>query len=112
MSNLQRIQHPVFLVEKVEIPEAESFRLMNRVPVFMIESGTEDIMRLEFTFAAGHVKEHIPLISSATNMMLSEGSQNYSAKELNKELDSYGIFFHSDTDRDRAEIVLFFLSRH
>lgn len=112
MSNLQRIQPPVFPVEKVEIPEAESFRLKNGVPVFLIESGTEDIMRLEFTFAAGHAKEHIPLLSSATSMMLSEGSQNYNAEELNKQLDFYGIFLHSDTDRDRAEIVLFLLNRH
>ena len=46
MNNLQRIQPPVFPVEKVIIPEAKSFRLNNGVPVFMIEAGTEDIMRL------------------------------------------------------------------
>jgi hypothetical protein len=45
MNNLQRIQPPVFPVEKVVIPEAKSFRL-NNGNLFMIEAGTEDIMRL------------------------------------------------------------------
>ena len=57
MNNLQRIQPPVFPVEKVVIPEAESFRLNNGIPVFLIEAGTEDIMRLEFIFRAGQIKE-------------------------------------------------------
>ena len=34
MNNLQRIQPPVFPVEKVVIPEAKSFRLNNGVPVY------------------------------------------------------------------------------
>jgi len=57
MDNLQRIQPPVFPVNKVVIPEAKSFRLNNGVPVYLIEAGTEDIMRIEFTFRAGQVKE-------------------------------------------------------
>ncbi len=54
---LQRIQPPVFPVEKVVIPEAKSFSLNNGVPVYLIEAGTEDIMRLEFIFRAGQIKE-------------------------------------------------------
>ena len=57
MNNLQRIQPPVFPVEKVIIPEAKSFRLNNGVPVYLIDAGTEDIMRLEFVFRAGQVKK-------------------------------------------------------
>ncbi len=75
MSNLARMQPPVFPVEKVVIPEAGSFRLDNGVPVFLIDAGTEDIMRLEFVFKAGQIKEFMPLLASTCNMMLSEGSK-------------------------------------
>src|SRR5450759_4739414 len=87
MNSLQRIQPPVFPAEKIVIPEAKSFILNNGVPVYLIEAGTEDIMRLEFSFKAGQVNEYLPLLASTTNRMLSEGSQNYSSEELNRVLD-------------------------
>ena len=112
MNNLQRIQPPVFPVEKVVIPEAKSFSLNNTTPVYMIEAGTEDIMRLEFVFRAGQVKEYLPLLASTCNMMLSEGSQNYSSEELNRSLDYYGVFLNQISEKDCAGIVLFFLNKH
>ena len=112
MNSLLRIQPPVFPVEKVVIPEAISFNLNNGVPVYLIEAGTEEIMRLEFTFRAGQVKEYLPLLASTTNMMLSEGSQNYSSEELNRLLDYYGAFLNLTAEKDRAGIVVFFLSKH
>jgi zinc protease len=112
MNKLQRIQPPVFPVEKVVIPEAFSFSLKNGVPVFIIEAGTEDIMRLEFTFRAGQVNEYLPLLASATNMMLTEGSENYSSEEINRLLDFYGVFHNLSSEKDRAGVVLYFLSKH
>jgi zinc protease len=112
MNSLQRIQPPVFPADKVVIPEALSFRLKNGVPVYLIEAGTEEIMRLEFTFRAGQVYEYLPLTASTTNMMLSEGSQNYSSEELNRLLDYYGAFLNLSADKDRAGIVVFFLNKH
>jgi zinc protease len=112
MNSLQRIQPQVFPVEKVIIPEALSFRLNNGVPVYLIEAGTEDIMRLEFTFRAGQVKEYLPLLASTTNVMLSEGSRNYTSEDLNRLLDYYGAFLNLSCEKDRAGIVVFFLSKH
>ncbi len=112
MENLKRIQPPVFPVEKVIIPEAEKVMLNNNIPVYLIESGTEDIMRLEFTFRAGEVKENFPLLASTTNMMLSEGSRNYTPEELNRLLDYYGTFLNLSCEKDRAGMVIFLLNKH
>ncbi len=112
MNSLQRIQPPVFPAEKVVIPEASSLRLDNGVPVYLIEAGTEEIMRLEFTFEAGQIKEYMPLLASTTNMMLTEGSLNYSSEELNRLLDFYGAFLNQSSEKDRAGIVVYFLSKH
>jgi zinc protease len=112
MNSLQRVQPPVYPVEKVIIPEAKQFFLNNGVPVFLIEAGTEDIMRAEFTFRAGLVNEYLPLLASTTNMMLSEGSRNYSSEELNRLLDFYGVFLNLSVEKDRAGIVVFFLNKH
>lgn len=112
MDSLLRVQPPVFPAEKVIIPEATSLRLDNGVPVFLIEAGTEEIIRLEFTFEAGQVKEYLPMLASTTNMMLSEGSQNYTSEELNRILDYYGAFLNMSAEKDRAGIVVFFLNKH
>jgi zinc protease len=112
MNELLRIQPPVYPLEKVVIPESFSFSLNNGVPVYLIEAGTEEIMRLEFTFRAGQIMEFIPLLASTTNMMLSEGSQNYSSEELNRLLDFYGAFLNLSVEKDRAGIVIYFLNKH
>jgi predicted Zn-dependent peptidase len=109
---LARVQPQVFPVEKVIIPEAKSFRLDNNIAVHLIEAGTEDIMRLEFVFRAGQIREFMPLLASTCNMMLSEGSQNFTAEELNRSLDFYGIFMNQSAEKDRASVILFFLSKH
>ena len=112
MDNVQRIQPPVYPVEKKIIPEAVQVRLNNGVRVYLIEAGTEEIMRIEFTFRAGLINEYLPLLASTTNMMLSEGSQNYSSEDLNRLLDYYGVFLNLSAEKDRAGVVVFFLNKH
>lgn len=112
MNNLSREKPHAFPVKKVIIPEALSHKLNNGIPVYMIEAGTEEIMRIEFTFRAGQIREHAPLIASTTNMMLSEGSNNYSSEEITGLADYYGAFFNLSIDKDRAGLVLFLLNKH
>jgi len=112
MEKLQRIQPPVFPVEKVFIPEVTSFSLNNGIPVYLIEAGNEEILRMEFTFKAGQIKEHLPLLASTTNMMLTEGSMDYTSEELNRLLDYYGAFLNLSSEKDRAGIVIYFLNKH
>jgi zinc protease len=112
MDDLKRVQPPVFPIEKINIPEAMQFNLTNGVPAYMIESGTEDILRIEFTFRAGQINESVPMLSSTTNMMLSEGSQSYTSEELNSLLDFYGAFLNLSAEKDRAGVVIFCLNKH
>lgn len=112
MEELRRIQPPVFPVGMPRIPEASAIVLDNDVPVFLIHAGTEDVVRIEFTFRAGQAKEFLPLLASTTNMMLKEGSQNYTSEELVRVLDYYGAFLHMSIDKDRAGIIIFCMSRH
>jgi len=109
-------KHPakpqVVPVSPGKIPEAVSARLDNGIPVYMIEAGTEDVMRIDFTFDAGQAMENIPLLSSTVNMMLTEGSENYTSSKLNRILDFHGAFYSQYSEKDRAGIVIFFMSRH
>ncbi len=112
MSIIHITQPKVLPVEKVVIPEASSFSLNNGVPVYLIEAGTQDVMRLEFTFKAGQIKESMPLLASTTNLMLTEGSHNYTSEEFNNLMDFYGAFYHLYSEKDQAGIVVYFLNKH
>lgn len=112
MSTLQRIQPSLHPFYPGSLPEIKSLSLRNNIPVFLIDAGTEDMIRIEFTFKAGMVKEYIPLLAASVNMMLTEGSMNYSAEELNRLIDFYGVFMNPLIDKDRAGIVVYLLNKH
>jgi zinc protease len=95
-----------------KIPEAESFFLKNKVPVFFIEAGSEEIMKIDFIFRAGQIMEELPLQASTANMMLVEGSENYTAEALNKTLDYYGTFLNLVYEKDAAGLTIYFLNKH
>ena len=112
MTRIPPSQPPSISVSLGKIPEAAAFRLDNSIPVYIIEAGSEDVMRIDFTFGAGQAAEYLPLLASATNMMLTEGSLNYTSSKLNKILDFHGAFYNLYAEKDRAGIVIFFLNRH
>ncbi len=106
------VKPPVFPVQPLTLAPVRKVLLENAIPVYTIESGTEDITRMEFVFRAGQIKETSALQSSTTNMMLTEGSEDLTSEEINRLLDFYGVFFHLYADKDLAGLVVFFLSRH
>lgn len=112
MENSRRLQPPLSEIKLGQLPPVEHVLLSNNIPLYLIEAGTEDIMRIEFVLKAGQINEYLPLIASTTNMMLTEGSQNYTAYELNSSLDSHGAFINLLAEKDNAGLVIFFLARH
>jgi zinc protease len=94
------------------IPEATRIELSNRVNAYLIEAGTEEIVRIEFSFLAGQSMEIVPLAGSTTNAMLLEGSVNYNAENINKTIDKYGAFPNLSFDKDSAGFIIFTLNKH
>jgi len=112
MSIIFPLKPQVLPVNPGKIRNPAMVRLNNGAPVYMIEAGNEDVMRVDFTFDAGQAQEYLPLLSSSTNMMLTEGSRNYSSQELNKLLDFRGAFYNLYAEKDRAGLIIFFITRH
>jgi len=77
----------------------------------MLDAGTEDIMRIEFVYRAGSAQESIPLLASSTNMMLTEGTENFNSEELNNILDYFGIFLNLSAEKDSAGMTMYFLKK-
>jgi predicted Zn-dependent peptidase len=97
----------------VSIPaEPDIFTLDNGVPVYIHNSGTEDIIRIEFFFRAGSSLEQKTLAASTANMMLFEGTRSFSAAKLASRLDYYGSHPQQFCDNDSAGISIVFLNKY
>jgi zinc protease len=112
MGEFRRIQPPVFPFDARIIVPTQFTLLRNNISVFLINAGTEDIIRIEFVFRAGMVQEYLPLLATSTNMMLTEGSEKYSSEELNAILDYYGIFLNLSVEKDTAGLTVYFLNKY
>jgi len=109
---MKRKQPELFPVTIGVLPDAQTTFLKNGIPVFIIGAGSEEIMRVEFTFWAGQTRENIPLQSGTTNMMLLEGSSDHTSEELNSLLDHYGAFVNLYAEKDRAGVIVFCLNKY
>ncbi|MGL5891890.1 MAG: M16 family metallopeptidase, partial [Bacteroidia bacterium] len=108
-----RIQAPAFhLVKDVHLLQAAEHKLTNGIPVFVLHAGTQDVVKIEWQFAAGIRHQPLPLVATAVNDMLDEGIPGRSAEELAEELDYYGAFIESETTHDTASFTLYTLNRH
>jgi predicted Zn-dependent peptidase len=113
MSDMRQMKKPLIKqVDPGKITEPSLIFLKNGIPVYITDSGTEDIERIEFSFDAGNIHEKRPLLASTTNLMLIEGTEKYKSTLINRLLDTWSAFFHPYVERDRAGFVIYFLNRH
>lgn len=113
MSTLNRLQAPEFhAVKHVDLTPSVDVRLDNGMPLFMVNAGTQEVMKLEFIFNAGMRNSRLPIIASSVNDMLDEGTKTRSAIEIAEELDFYGAFIESEVTHDQASFTLWTLNKY
>lgn len=107
MSTPDRKKQPLTVTPSAGvIPEPEKVMLNSFVPVYLTGKGTEDLLRIEFVFDAGQVKESLQMTASVTNEMLTEGTSLHDAVALNEAIDHTGAVFTPVVDKDKAGLVI------
>ena len=110
---LDRKIAPAFkTVEKIELIQASEKRLRNNIPVYAINAGTQDLIKIEFLFAAGMYQQQMPLQAATVNNMLEEGTSKLSAAQIADAIDYYGAFLETSVSQDNASIILYTLNKH
>jgi len=101
MESIDRTQQPeIQTIQDINITRAHQFNLSNGLPVYSIESGTEEIVKVDLLIRAGSWFQPKPLVAAATGEMLTEGSIHYTSEEIAGQLDYYGAFLKSTADKD------------
>ncbi len=99
-------------IDKIDIQHAESFTLDNGIKVYTIDSGSQELTKIEFIFKAGMYYQDQPLVASASNNLLETGTKSYTANQLSDEIDFFGSFFECAVDQDYSALALFSLNKY
>lgn len=113
MSSLNRkIQPDYCFMNFDEIKQPEKIIISGEIPLYVINAGTEDIVKLQIIFDAGSKSDSHNLTAVFTNLMLCEGTKNRDSKTIAEELDYYGAYLQNNCSRDFADITLFTLGKY
>jgi zinc protease len=100
------------LEEGHDILQATTVYLDNGIPLHLILSGSQPLIRLEIVFDAGIWYEQKNNTSYITAKMLSSGTKKYSAEQIEKTIAFYGAFIDLDNGPDRSILTIYCVSKH
>jgi zinc protease len=106
MQTINRTISPAFkTVEKIEMIHATEKRLRNNIPVYSINAGTQELIKVEFIFSAGMFQQIKPLQAATVNAMIEEGTSKMNAAQIADAVDYYGAFLEVGVSQDHASVV-------
>ena len=113
MTQPDRTKQPeIKTIDTFQSVYADKTQLSNDIPLRLIQSGTEDIVKVDLLFRAGNWYQPKPLVAEATNEMLPEGTNNLTSAQIANKLDYYGAFLQTNANNDVAIITLLTLNKH
>jgi predicted Zn-dependent peptidase len=96
----------------LKLNQPRHFLLSNATPVYAMHGGQQEVMRIEWVFAAGNWFESKNLVAATTNFLLKNGTSTRSAFAINEEIDFYGASLTRQCYSETAVITLHCLSKH
>ncbi len=111
--SLNRNVAPEFhLVDKLYFPAFETRETSNGFNIYALKAGVQPVLRLDFIFDAGLVRQLRNAEAAFTASMLSEGTSKRNALSLAESLDFYGSYFQTRCNADDAVASLYCLDKH
>lgn len=98
-------------IKSVNLDDYELKYLSNGIPVYVFNTGSQNVVSIEIMFDAGSFNQSKPLVASCTNALLMEGTAKYSSQQINEALDFYGSFLQTDITKDIASVALYALNK-
>ncbi|MFN8285452.1 MAG: pitrilysin family protein [Chitinophagales bacterium] len=106
------IEPPINTITEISLPSVDVRTLDNGVPVYMINAGGQEVVKLELLFKAGKWYEEKNLVADLTNRMLREGAAGKTAKQIADVFDYYGTNVNYGAAFETAGVVMYSLSRN
>ncbi|MFD2872254.1 M16 family metallopeptidase [Mucilaginibacter ximonensis] len=114
MSNiLDRTIAPEFKgVEHINLLRPEKSELPNGCKLFVLNSGGQELVRIEWIFNNLRFDPAKPLLNNAVNTMLTDGTETLTAAQIADRIDFYGAFLSVDYGFEQSQVTLYSLTKH
>lgn len=110
---LNRVAVPIFgKIESIGLQEPEVVHLDNGIPVFCINAGIQNVVKVELAFPSGTSSASKMLVASASANLLTEGTSKHTAAELAEAVDFYGAYLQTSVNQDETSLNLFSMNKH
>ena len=110
---LNRKKQPDFkVIDKIEYVKAEKQLLGNGIPVYAINAGEHELVKVDIIFEAGEWVQKIPMLSYTVVSMLCEGSLFHTAEEIAEKFDFLGSYIYYNSQKHTATITIYSLQKH
>lgn len=111
--SLDRTVAPVVRrIEEFSIPSPLCHTLKNGIPLYIIQAGNEDVIRLDILVRGGALDQSQPLQAMFANRMLREGTKQYSSQVIAERLDYYGAWLDLSSSANYGFITLYSLGKY
>jgi len=109
---INRIQEPpVSIPQQIRIQPAQQLTTKSGIPIYIVEAGTQEVVKIELVFAAGNIAADMPLVALATNDLLDEGTAQHDSAALAEALDFFGAYLQTENGPDWSSVSLFSLNK-
>ena len=112
MDSYRKIAPPVHSVDKIDFIEPVHQLLPGGTSFFTLYGGTQEVVKLDFSFKAGNWYENAKLESLMAASMIAEGTTSKTAREIADRIDFYGAQLNSVPYYDNNYISLLALKKH
>lgn len=113
MKQVQRAIPPTFsLLKPIRFNHPKKYICTNSIPIYVIDAGNEDIVKIDVMFEAGDWHQSQSLVASSVVSLLQEGSQHYTADEIAEKLDFLGSYMYTSVSKHSATISVYCLNKH
>lgn len=108
-----RKNQPAFKTsEKIDVKEIQKVALAEKIPVYLLNSGSQDIIKLDFVFNAGKIYHNNILIPEITNSLIDKGTKMLSSEKISEIFDYYGAYIEKETGKHTVSVTLYTLNKY
>lgn len=94
------------------LPPIQQEVLNNKVPLYSINLGAQEVIQIEWVFAAGIWYEPQVGLAQSTASLLKNGTKHKSAAVINEAIEKYGATLKVSANNDYAVVSLTSLTKH
>lgn len=99
-------------VDEINFIEPLKQQLDNGIPVFTINAGKQELVRIEFIFENVNWDQSKPLQAVAVSHLINNGTAKLTAKDIAEKVDYYGAFLQTEYGADQSSVKVYTLNKH